>query len=77
MKKYPGIRRTGPGRYRIRVTTTDPMTGKRKEVDRLVRCESFADAAVEQARLREELRRDEPIAERLMLRDYATRWFET
>lgn len=76
MKKYPGIRRMGTNRYRIRVTTTDAETGRRKEVDRVVSCGSLQEAVRVQGELREELLAAREEAERVTVRDFATRWFE-
>jgi integrase len=76
VKKYPGIRRVGPNRYRVRVTTNCPLTGKRREVDRLVECASLSEAAQMQMQLRSELEAAEPTTARVKLRDYATKWLE-
>jgi hypothetical protein len=73
--KYPGIRRVGTNRYRIRVTATCERTGRRKEIDRIVNCGSAKEAARVQAALREELVRSE-WSERVRLGEYARRWFE-
>lgn len=82
MKRYPGIRRLGPKKYRIRVTTTCPSSGKRKEIDRIVCGVSQKEALQVQAELREELcreveeREDERGLDGISVRDYGNRWFE-
>ena len=74
-KVYPGIRRVGPNKYRIRVTATCPRTGRRKELDRVVDCGSAQEALKAQVMMREELVRSE-VSERVRLKEYARRWFE-
>ena len=80
MKKYPGICRLGPKRFRIRVTTTCQVTRRRKEVDRIVRCANVTEALRAQSELRDELCREveaeQPGLGKISVRDYANRWFE-
>jgi hypothetical protein len=75
-KQYPGIRRVGQNKYRIRVTMTCPETGKRREVDRLVECENIKDALRMQVELRDHAFDDESATERFKVVDYASKWFE-
>lgn len=74
--KYPGIKRISKGKYRIRVTATCAATGKRKEADRIVECDSLQDAEGERVKLRDELLDEREPVERPTVRDYGNKWFE-
>ncbi len=74
MKRYKGIKKLGPKRYRVRVRITDPRTGERKEVKRV--CKGTLEQALEtQKQLQEELTNPSPRA-RVKLRTYAKEWLE-
>lgn len=72
--KYPGISKVGPNRYRIRLTMVDPLTGRRKAIDRLVNAQDIREAAASAAQLQRVLR-DDPV-ERPTVAVYAKRWLE-
>jgi integrase len=76
-KRQPGIKKVSPGKYRIRVTQTCPRTGKRKEVDRIVSCETLGQATECRIEFLHELaKNDEGPILRPTVRDYATSWLE-
>ena len=74
-KKQPGIRRTDKG-FEIRVTYTDPKTGRKKDRRVHVQGISMQEAQIRRARIMEELRDTNGSAkrERLQLGTYAVRW---
>ncbi|MBC7171898.1 MAG: tyrosine-type recombinase/integrase [Polyangiaceae bacterium] len=73
--RHPGVLKTDPNTYRIRVRLKDPRTGKSREVDRIVTCRTVDEAVLERQKLRAQLLEDsKPVVERTRLRDYAASW---
>jgi integrase len=78
MRRYPGVRRIDQERYRLRLSWTDPKTGRVHELDRVVTARSLADAAEQRAALKAqalaEARRNAP---RPRVGDCARSWLST
>lgn len=72
----PGVLRVESGRYRIRCEYKDPKTGKRREVDRIVRAGSAEQAAQILSTLRNEHAEGIERRERVRLADYAISWLD-
>lgn len=73
MRTPPGIHRIGPGKYRIRATTVDPNTGKRKDTERIIHKDSLSEVIAAQLTLQQELlHNDTP--PRSTVREYADVW---
>ena len=74
MKRHKGIKRLGVQRYQVRVRATDPRTGTRKEIKRVVNG-SLEEALATQKEMAEELANDRP-RKGMKLRDYVEQWLE-
>lgn len=75
--KRPGIRLIDTNKYRLRVTTTHPLTGKRKEIDRVISAASIKEAQAAWDQLHEELHTE--AQSKLVIPtvgDYALSWTE-
>lgn len=74
--RYPGVTRIAEGVFRVRGSVTDPRTGRRLEVDRVLHNTSAKNAALKKAALLAEER--DKHAERSVVRmrvgDYARSW---
>lgn len=73
--RFPGIKKLPNGKFEIRVKTTDPKTGREKDIKKVVTATNAAQAN----EMREHLRRATLEAEttrneRLRVREYAERW---
>lgn len=73
--RYPGIERLSGGRYRLRMKTVDPKTGKAKDIRRVINAASIAEAVLLREKMRNELLAGGPTATgRIRLREFATSW---
>lgn len=74
--RHPGVLKTSSSTYRIRVRIIDPRTGKPREVDRIVTCDTIHDAVLERQKLRVQLEQEAaaPRRERIRFNDYAAAW---
>lgn len=75
--RYPGVRRIGEGRYRIRAKVQDPKTGRVRELDREVEARSASEAANERERMRSEASAAPAQVERQRLESFARSWLES
>jgi len=75
-KRHPGVTPLGRGRYQLRVQLREPGGRSRKEVKRIVRCESLRDAVAERQTLLEAVISGDvgEQRERLTLADFAESW---
>jgi hypothetical protein len=74
--RYAGIFKTKSG-YRVRVRAMDPRTGTLKEANRECDGVDLRQALLNQAQMREEIRRGSIVAERLRVGEYAKHWIES
>lgn len=74
--KFPGVKDLGDGEYRVRAYYTDPVTGREKEKDRVIRAASTAAAYNEKLRLEEELKAPPMPHSQLTVGAAATAWLE-
>ena len=72
MKRYKGISKLDPRKYRVRVRGTNPRTGKRQDLKRICHG-SLQDALWMQEQLNEQLAQGGPRA-RMTLTDYSRSW---
>lgn len=76
--RYPGVHKLGSKRYRVRGKITDPRTGKKKEVDRVLKNVTLQQAAHKRAELLEELRHQvAPPRKRMRVGEYAQSWMRS
>ena len=80
--KYPGVQRLGDRKYRVRGKVIDPRTGKEREVDRILKCSSAAEAARQRAELlvavQAKLQQGESLAVgRVRVGEYAQLWMKS
>lgn len=73
--KYPGVRKLGEKRYRVRGKVKDERTGRSKEVDRVLKGMTARQAARRREELLAELA-DEGAVERERIGDCARSWIE-
>lgn len=72
-----GIQQIKKGQYLLRVTWTDPRTGRRKDRIKTVRCASMQEAAVHRSRMLAELTGAAKVPERVRVGDFARSWLST
>lgn len=73
---YPGVYRIDARRWRVRGTWTDPKTGRRRELDRIVTAASARAAAATRAELMATGVASSDPRRRIRLDDFATSWLE-
>lgn len=73
--KYPGVTKTGEQTFRVRRKVVDPETGRRTEVDRIVKGVTAKQAADKLAELVAEARASN--VDRMRVSDFARSWLES
>lgn len=72
-----GIKQLKKGQYQIRVTWTDPRTGKRRDRIKTVECLTVQQAAAQRSQLLDEVSKDAPSPDRARLGDFASSWLSS
>jgi integrase len=75
--RYPGVYRMDEMTYWIRVKVTDPRTGNKKEVEKLLERVTIQEAAQERADLSESMKKPLAEVQRMRVGDYARSWLES
>jgi len=75
--RYPGVYRVDEKTYWIRAKATDPRTGKKKEVERLLEGVSIQQAAQQRSELMEATKKPIAEAQHMRVGDFARSWIES
>ena len=75
--RYPGVYRINNETFFVRATGTDPRTGKKKEVTKLLEGVSAQHAAQERTKLIEEISKPVEKAQKVRVGDFARSWIES
>ena len=75
--RYPGVYRIDDATYWIRAKATDPRTGKKKEVEKLVTGVSAQVAAARRTELLKEIKAPVGAARKVRVGEFARSWIES
>lgn len=75
--KYPGVKKLGNKKYRVRGKAIDPRTGKSKEVDRVLNNVTAQQAARKREELLDEVRAAGQTNQRMRVGEYAQLWMKS